>query len=148
MSLRRLRLPALLLAGSLVLGGCAYDNYGYGRSRSYASVSYGSGGCDPYYYDCYGSYDPWYGWYGNYYYPGWGVYVYDSYRRPHRWNDNQRRYWNDRRSRWEGRDWNDRRWERWDRWERRDDRNWRDDRRWRDRDDRGGDGRRWRGRRG
>ena len=31
-----------------------------------------------------------YGWYDNYYYPGTGIYVYDSYRRPHVWNDRQR----------------------------------------------------------
>jgi hypothetical protein len=154
----RLR-PALLLLGtSLTLGACAYDGYGY--SGGYASVGYGAGGyCDPYYDDCYGYYgdpygDPWYGWYDNYYYPGWGIYVYDSYRRPHRWNDNHRRYWESRRGNWGQRDWNDRRWERWDGWDRRDgnrdwqrgDRNWNDgggDRRWR----RDGD-RRWRGRRG
>jgi len=137
MSVRSLRLPALVLASTLGLSACAY---GYG-DHGYASVHYGGGGyCDPYYDDCYGaaSYygDPWYGWYDNYYYPGYGIYVYDSYRRPHRWNDGHRRYWESRRSRYGDRNWNDRRWERWDGWDRNDRREWRDrrDRReWRDR---------------
>ena len=34
-----------------------------------------------------------YGWYDGFYYPGSGYYVYDRYRRPIRWNDTQRRYW-------------------------------------------------------
>ena len=33
---------------------------------------------------------PYYGWYDDYYYPGTGIYVYDSYRRPRTWNDDQR----------------------------------------------------------
>ena len=154
MSLRRLRLSALLAFSTIGLGACAYDDYGYGYGG--ASVGYG-GYCDPYYDDCYygGGYygDPWYGWYGGYYYPGWGIYVYDQRRRPHRWNDHHRRFWMDRRGRWGDRDWNDRRWERWDGWDRDGrDRRWRGDRdgNWRgDGDRRGrGDGRRWRDRRG
>ena len=48
------------------------------------SIGYSSG-----YYDRrYGGYgygygSPYYGWYDNYYYPGTGYYVYDTYRRPH-----------------------------------------------------------------
>ena len=138
MSVRRFRLPALLLASTLGLSACAYGYGDYG----YASVGYGGGYCDPYYDDCYGGYggshygDPWYGWYDDYYYPGWGIYVYDQWRRPHRWNDYHRSYWESRRHRWGDRNWNDRRWERWDGWERRGGREWRDrrDRReWRDR---------------
>ncbi|HYG30711.1 MAG TPA: hypothetical protein VD887_10915 [Allosphingosinicella sp.] len=156
MSSPRLRAALIVLASSLGLGACAYDGYGYGGG--YASVGYG-GYCDPYYDDCYGGGygDPWYGWYDGYYYPGFGFYIYDQYRRPFRWNDNHRRYWESRRHRWGDRNWNDRRWERWDHWDRnRDGRQWRGDdgRRWRDRDgdgrwrDRGnrGDGQ-WRGRR-
>ena len=50
----------------------------------------------------YGGYDP-FGWYGDYYYPGSGIYVYDRYRTRHEWNDTQRRYWQDRRDRWQRR---------------------------------------------
>src|SRR6185436_6630068 len=113
----RLRSLLLVLAAGAGLSACAYDRgYGYGG----LSVGYG-GYCDPYYYDCYsgyggygGYYDPWYGWYGDYYYPGIGIYVFDRWGRRHRWNDDPRRYWEGRRGRWQGRDWNDRRWERWD----------------------------------
>lgn len=118
-----LRTPMLLLAAATGLGACSYnDGYGYGG----VSVGYGSAGyCDPYYYDCYSGYgragygygygysDPWYGWYGNYYYPGIGFYVFDRSGRRHRWNDDHRRYWEGRRGSWQGRDWNDRRWENW-----------------------------------
>jgi hypothetical protein len=68
--------------------------YGYGSYASYGSYgrypgSYGSGygGCV----------DPYWGWYGDHYYPGSGYYVYDRYRRPYRWTDAQRRYWQERR---------------------------------------------------
>ncbi|MEA3040564.1 MAG: hypothetical protein QOC65_53, partial [Sphingomonadales bacterium] len=105
----RLRAVLVLLASSLGLGACAYDGYGYGRG--YASVGYG-GYCDPYYDDCYGGGgyygDPWYGWYDGYYYPGFGFYIYDQYRRPYRWDDHHRRYWESRRGRWGDRNWNDR----------------------------------------
>lgn len=82
---------AMVLAG-LSLAGCA-DEYGYGR------VGYGYGGGYPGYYDGYygGGYGPYYGsyygWYGGFYYPGVGIYVYDQYRRPYRWNGVQQRYW-------------------------------------------------------
>jgi hypothetical protein len=144
MTLRsRLRLSVLLLGSGLTLGACAYDDgYGYGGVSARYGGGYGSGWCDPYFDDCYGAaYDPWFGWYDGYYYPGWGYYVYDRYRRPYAWNDYQRRYWESRRYHWRDRDWNDPRWERWDHW---DDRDWRRDRRWRGRD---GDRRRWRDRR-
>jgi hypothetical protein len=108
---------AILLAGTVALGGCAY---GYGDYGPYGGLSvglgYGSGyggyydgyyggyGYGAYPYGPYGSYTnnlgyPYYGWYGDSYYPGTGIYVYDSYRRPHVWNDRQRRYWTDRRDR-------------------------------------------------
>jgi hypothetical protein len=125
MDLPLLRTAALLLAAAAGLGACAYhDGYGYGYGYGYGhvAVGYNSGGyCDPYYDDCYygpgyghaGYYDPWYGWYGNYYYPGIGVYVYDHGGRRYRWNDSHRSYWEGRRQHWGNRDWNDRRWENW-----------------------------------
>ena len=99
---------AILLAGSVALGGCAY---GFGDYGSYGGLSvgigssYGGYGGYPYGGYGYGSYGmPYYGWYDNYYYPGSGVYVYDSYRRPHIWSDRQQRYWTDRRNRVERQD--------------------------------------------
>ena len=143
----RLRTAALLLAAGLGLSACShYDGYGYGG----VSVGYG-GYCDPYWDDCYSGYgyggygyDPWWGWYGNYYYPGIGIYVFDRWGRRHRWSDDHRRHWESRRHRWRDRDWNDRRWERWDgfRGDRRRDwrRDWRrgdgDRSHWRDRSQR------------
>lgn len=95
-------LPALALAA---LGGCT-DGDGYtGVSLGYGVSSYGGGYYDDGYYDdgYYGGYrggyygrgyaPAYYGWYGDYYYPGSGVYVYDRHRRPHRWSDPQRSYW-------------------------------------------------------
>ena len=83
--------------------GGGYPGYGYGSGYGY-SAGYGYGAGYPGYgygagYPGYGyGYAPW-GWYDNLYYPGTGYYVYDSYRRPHRWTDAQRRYWESRRSR-------------------------------------------------
>jgi len=108
-----LRLSATALAAGITLGGCAYNPYGSGLS---VGVGYGSGygnygyGYDPYYdgyyggYSSYGygsrygygGYSPYFGWYDGLYYPGTGYYVYDSYRRPHRWTDRQRAYWQQR----------------------------------------------------
>jgi len=147
MSIPRLRTALLLIVSAAGLGACSYnDGYGYGG----VSVGYGTAGyCDNAYYDCYfrgggrsgygygygpyGHYDPWYGWYGDYYYPGIGIYVYDHGGRRHRWNDNHRRYWEGRRQHWQGRNWNDRRWENWNGYQRRG---------------QNSDSNRWRGRRG
>jgi hypothetical protein len=136
----RPRTAFILLAAGLTVGACSYDRgYGYGYGVGYNSY------CDPYYQDCYygrgyGSYayDPWWGWYGDYYYPGIGIYVFDRYGRRHRWSDDHRRYWEGRRQRWGDRDWNDRRWERWDgyRGERRDWRRGEGGRDWGDRSQR------------
>ena len=126
MSVAPIRAAVLLLAGSFGLAACN-DGYGYGGM----SVGYGAAGyCDPRWDDCYynsgydrygyggygygGAYDPWWGWYGDYYYPGVGFYIYDRGGRRHRWDDNTRRYWEGRRHHYQGRDWNDRRWQRWD----------------------------------
>src|SRR3954467_3117347 len=116
----RLRNLVLIAAGAAGLSACAdYGNgYGYGGM----SVGYGTAGyCDPYYSDCYAGYgygagygDPWYGWWGDYYYPGIGFFVFDSYGRRYRWNDNQRHYWEGRRGHWGNRNWNDQSWQRWD----------------------------------
>ena len=120
-----MRIPFItLIAGSaLALGGCAYGDmglglgygspygtygsYGYGSPYgSYGSYGYGYG--SPYGYGSsygygmygsgygYGGYGSPYGWYDNYYYPGSGSYVYDSYRRPHVWTNTQRSYWSSR----------------------------------------------------
>jgi hypothetical protein len=97
-----MRIPfiSLLAAGMLALGGCAYDSYGmglgYGGGYGYGYGDYGYGG--PYYGDYgYGYGAPYFGWYDDAYYPGTGIYVYDSYRRPHTWSDRQRSYWTSRR---------------------------------------------------
>lgn len=100
----RLLLSLALVGGALSLSGCADDMYGpYGYGG--VSIGYGSYyspydyGYGPYGYG-YGSYDP-FGWYDDFYYPGVGFYVYDSYRRPHYWNGGQQRYWSGRVSTWQ-----------------------------------------------
>lgn len=80
-SFTKLALGAALLAG---LGACA-DDYGSGYGRGY-----------------YGSVAPYYGWYGDYYYPGTGYYVYDRSRVARRWSDRDRDYWSARRNGWRG----------------------------------------------
>src|SRR3546814_5724076 len=107
MSLSRFGIVGLVLAAGLGLSACASDGY-YGG----ASLGYGGYYGDPYYDDYYGGYGygyapSYYGWYGHYYYPGTGVYVYDRYRRPHRWSSSQQRYWSRRGEHYrrENRDW-------------------------------------------
>lgn len=115
----RMRLAIALVGGALTLNACAYDmdgdpygygSYGYGP-YSGVSVGYygGYGGYGGYGYGGYGyggygygGYDP-FGWYGDYYYPGVGIYVYDRGRNRHVWNDTQRRYWTNRTSTWHSR---------------------------------------------
>jgi hypothetical protein len=92
---------AAIAAGLLALGGCT-DGYGY--SGVSVGAGYG-GGYTPGYYGGYGGYGyapSYFGWYNDFYYPGTGVYVYDRYRRPYRWNDGQRAYWEGRRDAWRG----------------------------------------------
>jgi hypothetical protein len=67
--------------GAAAIGGCTDRGYGY----SGVSVGYNAAWGDPYW-----------GWYGDYYYPGTGVYVYDRNHRRHAWNDTQRGYWEGR----------------------------------------------------
>jgi len=105
MLMKRIRLIGLALVAGLATAACN-DGYGYGG----VSAGYGSGGYyGPAYgygdvgypgYGGYGGYGyapSYFGWYGDYYYPGTGVYVYDRYRRAHRWNGVQQRYWQGRR---------------------------------------------------
>ena len=111
MRIGKIGLAALATVGALSLGGCAYDDYGYGGGYGYGapyggvSVGLGYGGGygyygSPYYGGYgYGGYSP-FGWYDDFYYPGTGFYVYDSYRRPHRWSDSQRHYWTQRTNTW------------------------------------------------
>lgn len=98
-----LRTAGLAIAAAVGLSACTTP-YGYGYNG--VSVGIGSGYYDPYYsygYDIpvyrYGAGYPYYGWYDGFYYPGTGYYVYDRYRRPHRWSDRHRRYWEQRRER-------------------------------------------------
>lgn len=128
MLIHRISATALAVALGLTAAACTEDGYGYsGVSVGYSSAGYYDG-YDPYY-----RYGPssYFGWYGDYYYPGTGYYVYDRYRRPHRWNDGQRRYWYDR-----GREWRGDRRENWRGFDNR-----RGERRDWDRGDRRGDGR-------
>ncbi|MCW6535530.1 hypothetical protein [Sphingomonas lycopersici] len=75
-------LPLIGIA-SIAAAACT-ERYGHdGISAGYASGYYSG-------------YAPYWGWYGNYYYPGTGVYVYDRHRRAHHWDDNQRHYWQNR----------------------------------------------------
>jgi hypothetical protein len=138
MRVPRLRLAMLAMVSGVALSGCAYDmygdpyGYGYGPSSS-VSIGVGYGGGWGGYYGDYGygypyggygygyggyGYDP-FGWYGDYYYPGSGIYVYDRYRTRHVWNDDQRRYWEQRRQRWgsqhNGTSWSGTNWSGWDR---------------------------------
>lgn len=106
----RFRAVVLAFAAGLGVSACTYGN-GYGYSG--LSLGYNSGGYydDGFYggglgYDGYGYGGtfgaPYWGWYGDYYYPGAGYYVYDRNRRPFRWNDRQRTYWQNRYSSWRG----------------------------------------------
>ena len=94
--IKRVGIACAAAVSLATLGGCV-DDYGYGG----VDVGYGPG-YDSYYDGYYGAYgDPYfgtaypgyYGWYGGFYYPGSGIYVYDRYRHPYRWNGSQRRYW-------------------------------------------------------
>ena len=115
MAMGRLARIGVAVAALVVAGGCVYDDYGYGSGLQ---VGAGYGGYyDDYYYDDF-AYAP-FGWYGGYYYPGNGYYLYDRRGTRRAWNDRERAYWERRRvesaSRWRGAD--SRPW-------RRDDRGW------------------------
>jgi hypothetical protein len=108
-----MRVPKLLLAASaaasaIALSGCAEDMYGpygygytpyggygaYGYGYPYGGYGYGYG---------YGAYYDPFGWYGDFYYPGAGIFVFDGDRHRHVWDDNQRRFWENRRTSWQSR---------------------------------------------
>lgn len=126
MRIPQFRMIALSLLGGVALSGCAYgfgdpyggyggvnvgyssgygygygygDPYAYGYGSPYGYANYGSYG-SPYGYGGYGSsyiygYDP-FGWYGNSYYPGTGIYVYDRQHRRRSWSNAERKYWQQR----------------------------------------------------
>lgn len=95
---------ALLITPSASLSGCVYD-VGLGFA---SDVYYDDGyGCNPYggydaYYDCdygrgfanigYGG-----GYYDNYYYPGYGLLLFDNVGRRYPMRDHHRRYWGEKR---------------------------------------------------
>ncbi|MCO4090774.1 MAG: hypothetical protein HEQ34_02325 [Sphingorhabdus sp.] len=98
---------AALASASVALSGCVYDlGLGY-ASDGYYDDEYG---CDPYsdydrYYDCdlgYGFNNIGYGggWYDNYYYPGYGFFLFDNIGRRYPMRDQHRRYWGEKRHNW------------------------------------------------
>ena len=141
-------LKSAIAAGALVsLGGCMYGGSGYYGDGYVNNSRYD---CDPYapfddYYACdygYGFANIGYGggWYDQYYYPGYGIYVFDRGGQRHAMRNHHRRYWAAQRARHGGHHAGDRRHER--RAERRDRRydrrdGVRDHRRGDDRDRRG-----------
>lgn len=98
---------ALLVAAGAGLSGCVYD-VGLGfASDGYYDDAYS---CDPYsgydaYYNCdygqafsnigFGG-----GWYDNYYYPGHGIFLFDTFGRRYPMREQYRRYWGKRRHSW------------------------------------------------
>jgi len=98
---------ALLFAASAGLSGCVYD-VGLGfASDGYYDDAYA---CDPF-----GGYDAYYncdyghafsnigfggGWYDNYYYPGHGIFLFDTFGRRYPMREQYRRYWGERRHNW------------------------------------------------
>ncbi len=85
----RTLIKAALAAGLVAGGGLLLTSCGEGGTG--VSVAYNASWGDPYW-----------GWYGDYYYPGVGVYVYDRQRHRHAWNDDQRVYWSGRTTNWHG----------------------------------------------
>lgn len=90
----------LLALAAVGVSACA-DQYAYGRAPGYDN--YAVGGYDQYWGDPYGYRNvpvgyvgTGFGWYGNYYYPGNGAYVYDRRGARRAWNNNQRAYWQPR----------------------------------------------------
>jgi hypothetical protein len=95
---------ALRVAAGAGLSGCVYD-VGLGfASDGYYDDAYG---CDPY-----GGYDAYYncdygqafsnigfggGWYDNYFYPGHGIFLFDTFGRRYPMREQYRRYWGERR---------------------------------------------------
>ena len=103
-------LKSSLAAGALLgLGGCMYGGAGYYGDGYVNNSRYA---CDPYapfddYYACdygYGFANIGYGggWYDQYYYPGYGIYVFDRGGHRHAMRDHHRRYWAGQRARYGG----------------------------------------------
>ena len=98
---------ALLLGAGAGLSGCVYD-LGLGfASDGYYDDGYGC--------DTYGGYDAYYdcdygqgfsnigfggGWYDNYYYPGYGIFLFDNVGRRYPMREQYRRYWGEKRHSW------------------------------------------------
>lgn len=117
----RLRNVLLIALGAAGLAACN-EGYGYGGVEvgyGAAYPAYGPENCDPWWGDCYDPYaygaygDPWWGWWDDFYYPGFGVYVFDRHGHRHHWNDGQRHHWEARRGAFPNRNWNDPRWQNW-----------------------------------
>jgi hypothetical protein len=105
------RIAALTVAG-LGTSGCVYDmGLGYASDGYYGDGYYDdASGCDPY-----GGYDSYYqcdygsgfnnigyggGWYDNFWYPGYGFFVFDNGGRRYQMRDHHRRYWGEKRHNW------------------------------------------------
>lgn len=104
-------LKSAIAAGALLgLGGCMYGGTGYYGDGYVNNQRYD---CDPYapfddYYACdygYGFANIGFGggWYDQYYYPGYGVYVFDRGGRRHAMRAHDRRYWARQRAAYGGR---------------------------------------------
>ncbi len=104
---KALRITALAALG-LGVSACTYDGgvgIGYASGGGYSGYD-----CDPYspfdnYYNCdygYGFSNIGYGggWYSGYYYPGYGMYLFDNYGRRYGMQNDYRRYWAQRRYDW------------------------------------------------
>ena len=137
-------LKSAIAAGVLLsLGGCMYGAGGGYYGDGYVNNSRYD--CDPYapfddYYACdygYGFANIGYGggWYDQYYYPGYGIYVFDGGGRRHAMRDRDRHYWARQRAAYGGHHARDRDHRRGQRADRRD---WRNDGRDRTRDSRRG----------
>ncbi|WP_417622456.1 hypothetical protein [Parasphingorhabdus sp.] len=99
-SMFRLLKPAIAASALLSVGGCMYGGAGYYGDGYVNNRGYD---CDPYapfddYYACdygYGFADIGFsgGWYDQYYYPGYGIYIFDRGGRRHAMHDYHRRHW-------------------------------------------------------
>lgn len=108
---------AVVAAGAILgLSGCIYGGAGY-YGDGYVNNSYA---CDPYapfddYYACdsgYGFANIGYGggWYEQYYYPGYGVYIFDRAGHRHAMRHHHRRHWARQRAQFRGHHAGNRRW--------------------------------------
>ncbi len=104
--LQRILRPTVLMGATLGLSACMYADGAYGDG--YVNGGYSDGyACDPYDpYDAYYSCDYGYGfanigfgggWYDDFFYPGYGLFVFDRIGHRHQMRNNHRRYWAHRR---------------------------------------------------